>query len=319
MPTSTYLRGTLYGLAAILLWSSWSPITRLSVTTELSAWDLTMLRLALPGLLLLPIVIKRGLGLDRLGWPGLILLIVSGGVPYALLAATGLRYAPAHHQAALNPGCMPIFVALIATLWIGEKISRMQRIGLGLILTGALLIVSWQGPAWQPTLAFGHVLFLAASLLWACFTVILRHGQLEPLHAIAIVTLGSWLFIPVYISLNGTSLLQAPIAAVAFQGIFQGIVITILSLILYARALKLLGASAGGAFGALVPVLSALFAIPLLGEWPTQSDWLAVVLISIGVYLASGGPLPYRRAGQSALIDGQARDHQPSPGRSNPR
>ena len=157
-----------------------------------------MLRLALPGLLLLPIVIKRGLGLDRLGWSGLCLLIVSGGVPYALLAATGLRYAPAHHQAALNPGCMPIFVALIATLWMGEKISRMQRVGLGLILTGALLIVSWQGPAWQPTLAFGHVLFLAASLLWACFTVILRHGQLEPLHAIAIVSLGSWLFLPVY-------------------------------------------------------------------------------------------------------------------------
>ena len=104
---STYLRGTLFGIAAISLWSVWSPITRLSVTTELTAWDLTMLRLALPGLLLLPVVIRRGLGLDRLGWPGLALLIMSGGVPYVLAAVTGLDYAPAHHQTALNPGCMP--------------------------------------------------------------------------------------------------------------------------------------------------------------------------------------------------------------------
>jgi len=42
----------------------------------------------------------------------------------------------------------------------------------------------------------------------------------------------------------------------------------------------------------LVPALSALLAVPLVGEWPTRADWLGIVLISAGVYLASGGPLP---------------------------
>ncbi|MGI9478914.1 MAG: DMT family transporter [Hyphomicrobiaceae bacterium] len=299
MQLSTYLRGTLFGLAAISLWSIWPPITRLSVTGDLTAWDLTMLRLAIPGVLLLPIVAKRGLGLDHLGWPGLVLLIAAGGVPYVLLAATGLAYAPAHHQAALNPGCMPIFVALIATIGFGETLSRFQSSGLLLILLGALIIVGWQGPAWQPTLIFGHMLFLAASLLWACFTVILRHGKLEPLHAIAIVTAGSWLFMPIYLGMAGSNLLRADISEVVFQALFQGVVITIVSLILYARALELLGAAAGGAFGALVPALSALFAIPLLGEWPTSSDWVAIALISIGVYLASGGPVSSRSSGEA--------------------
>ena len=55
------------------------------------------------------------------------------------------------------------------------------------------------------------------------------------------------------------------------------------------------GASAGAAFGALVPPLSALLAIPLLGEWPSAADWGAIMLISAGVYLASGGPLPETR------------------------
>ena len=74
----------------------------------------------------------------------------------------------------------------------------------------------------------------------------------------------------------------------SFQVIFEGIVVTIVSLVLYGRAVVILGASGGSAFGALVPALSALLAIPLLGEWPNSIDWVGIVLISAGAYLASG-------------------------------
>jgi drug/metabolite transporter (DMT)-like permease len=67
--------------------------------------------------------------------------------------------------------------------------------------------------------------------------------------------------------------------------------VTIISLVLYGRAVGILGASGGSAFGALVPALSAVLAIPLLGEWPATSGWIGIGLISAGVYLASGGPL----------------------------
>ena len=60
-------------------------------------------------------------------------------------------------------------------------------------------------------------------------------------------------------------------------------------------ALRFGAASAGAAFAALVPALSALLAIPLLGEWPDPTDWVAIALISAGVYLASGGPVPESR------------------------
>ena len=64
---------------------------------------------------------------------------------------------------------------------------------------------------------------------------------------------------------------------------------------LYGRAISILGASRGAAFSALGPVLTAILGIPLLGEWPGPTDWIAVVLISVGVYLVSGGPLPAKR------------------------
>jgi drug/metabolite transporter (DMT)-like permease len=44
---------------------------------------------------------------------------------------------------------------------------------------------------------------------------------------------------------------------------------------------------------ALTPAATALLAIPALGEWPSRIDWLAVTVISAGVYMLSGGPLPW--------------------------
>jgi len=39
------------------------------------------------------------------------------------------------------------------------------------------------------------------------------------------------------------------------------------------------------------PALTALLAIPVLGEWPAVTDWVAISVISVGVYVVSGGPL----------------------------
>jgi hypothetical protein len=54
-----------------------------------------------------PILVQRGLARDRLGWLGLAVIIAGTGAPYALVAAVGLRFAPASDGGALNPGCMP--------------------------------------------------------------------------------------------------------------------------------------------------------------------------------------------------------------------
>ena len=295
MPSAhaNYLKGALFGLAAVSIWASWSAMTRLAVTTSLDAWDIPALRFSVAGLLLLPMVIRRGLALDRLGWLGLGGLIVGTGAPYALLVALGLRFAPAYDAGALNPGCMPLFVALIAATVIGEKPSTAQKIGLSLILSGALLIIGWHGTAWSISRGFGDVLFLAASFLTACYTIIMRQSKLDPIHVAALVSVGSLvIYAPLYLEIRGLHLAQVPFADLTVQLIFQGIVVTIISLVLYGRAVLILGAPGGSAFGALVPALSALLSIPLLKEWPTTSGWVGIVLISAGVYLASGGPLP---------------------------
>ena len=289
------MKGAAFAFAAVSIWAGWSVLTRLAITTSLGASDIAALRFGVAGVLLSPVLVWRGLARDRLGWRGLAVIIAGQGAPYVLVAATGLQFAPARDQGALNPGAMPLFVTLIAAMVLAEKFSAPRKLGLSLIFAGAVAIIAWHpgSGTWSFSRTLGDALFLFAGFLTACFTVVMRQAKLDPLHVAALAATGSLvIYLPIYLAFYGPRLALLPLADIAVQAIFQGFLVTIVGVVLYGRAVAMLGASAGAAFGALVPALSALFAIPLLGEWPDRIDWLGIALISGGVYLASGAPLP---------------------------
>jgi drug/metabolite transporter (DMT)-like permease len=94
-----YAKGAFFGLAAVCVWATWISITRLGVTTSLTVYDLTMLRFATAGILLAPVVIRKGWALDRLGWPRLAVLVSGAGAPYVLVASSGCGSRPPLMQA----------------------------------------------------------------------------------------------------------------------------------------------------------------------------------------------------------------------------
>ncbi len=289
----SYVVGALCGLAAVSIWAGWMAITRLGVTTSLTVYDLTMLRFGTAGLLLLPVLLRHGLALDRLGWWRWLALVFGAGAPYSLVAASGLRFAPAVHGGVLIPGVMPLFVALLSAAVLRETFSATRKLGYILIGLGIVIIAGIETLMSAEGRIIGPLLFLSAALIWACYTLVLKQSGLAPLHAAAIVSVGSAvLFFPVYLTINGIRVPAAPMSDILFQAAFQGAVATVLSLYLYGKAITILGGSAGAAFGALVPALSALLAIPILHEIPSTVDWFGVLAVSFGVYLASGGPLP---------------------------
>lgn len=293
---SRYLAGALFGLSAILIWAGWMSITRLGISTSLTASDITMLRFGTAGILLAPVVIRHGLGLDRLRWWQLVIMIGGAGAPYAMIASSGLRYAPAADAGVLIPGVMPLFVAILAVVLLKEKIGASRRLGYGLILLGVAAIAGMAALLPGSGRTAGHALFLTASFMWASYTIVLRRAGLAPLHAAALVSVGSGIiFLPVYLWLRGTALATIPLNDIVLQAVFQGVFATILSLYLFGKTVALLGASGGAAFGALVPALAALLAIPVLGERPSVTDWLGIAAVTAGVYLASGGPVRWRR------------------------
>jgi drug/metabolite transporter (DMT)-like permease len=191
-----------------------------------------------------------------------------------------------------------VLVAILAAVVLGEAFTVAKRIGLALIVTGVLGIVWGAGGTIGSRQNIGHALFIGAAMLWACYTVAMRKARLEGLHAAAIAAVGSLItYVPMYAIISGTNLFNAPWRDVALQAFVQGFLTPVISFWLYGRAVGILGASSGSAFAALSPVMTTLLAIPILGERPATSDWIAMLLISGGVYIASGGLLPARRIG----------------------
>ena len=287
-----YVRGAAWGLFAISIWVGWILYTRVGVTSatsKMSPYDLVALRFACAGLVMLPILLRKGLAIDRIGVGNWLLVVGCAGVPYVLLASTGLQFAPAAQAGALIPGTLPLWTAILALIFLKEHISGLRRVGLALIPTGIVVILGaglfhFETGHWR-----GHLMFIGASMTWATFTVAMRRSKLEALHAAAIVSvMSAVVYLPIYLLFLPHGLATTPWSAIIGQTLYQGIVVSIISLVAYSRAVQILGASLGASFASLVPVLAMLAAIPLLGEMPGTSDVIGIVVITVGVFLASG-------------------------------
>jgi drug/metabolite transporter (DMT)-like permease len=293
--TTHYVRGGLCGLVAVSIWAGNIVVAGLGLRSSLTPWDITAIRFGVAGLVLMPYLIQRGLALDRLGWIGVAALVL-GGAPTVLLANAGLLFAPAAHAGALFPGVMPLMVVALAVPILNEPFALPKQIGLAVIAAGVVGIVWGSDGTLGTAQNIGHLLFLASALAFACYTVALRRARLDGLHAAAISAVGSMLlYVPVYAALAGSSLFHASAAAIGLQAVVQGLLTAVVSYLVYGLAINILGASSGAAFAASCPAMTALLAIPILGEWPSAVDWVAITLISIGVYIVSGGPLPARQ------------------------
>ena len=56
----------------------------------------------------------------------------------------------------------------------------------------------------------------------------------------------------------------------------------------HGHAIRLLGASNAAAFVALGPIMAALMAVPVFGEWPSSVAWVAILIIATGEHAGFG-------------------------------
>jgi drug/metabolite transporter (DMT)-like permease len=282
--------GVASGLVVVVCWAGWIVATRFAVTTHLGPYDIAFLRYLVSSVLLAPVLMREGLGLRRIGVWNTLVLVCGAGLPFLLVASTGMTFAPASDVGAVMVGTMPVFVAVLSAVIGRERFDALRVAGFvaviaGIAGIGAHGLFNFHSGAWR-----GHLLFLAAAAMFATYTVTLRRSGLGPWQAAAIVNFYSLLIIaPVYLVLSGSHLLQVPMAEVGTQAVMQGVVAGIVALFFFGEAVRRLGASRAAVLGSLTPALAALLAIPLLGEFPTHLTWVAIMVVSIGVVLASGG------------------------------
>jgi drug/metabolite transporter (DMT)-like permease len=296
------LAGAAYGVLASLIWAGFPAITKLSMASHtLNAWDVTVLRFGTAGLILLPIFLRARLG--SLRWSRALLLACGAGAPYVLLTAGGLAFAPAGHMGVITPSCMLLFSTVGSWWLLGDRPESGRIAGVLTIFVG-LLMLGWDGLANHGERTWlGDLMFLLGGLFWASYTIGSRAWSVAPFHATVVVSVLSMIaYLPLYALLAGAQIAAAPWSEILIQAVFQGVLSAIVALLLYTRAVALLGAARGAVFAALVPSFSLLVAIPMLHELPTRLQLSGVVLVTLGMVLVLGlyDPAKWRRAARAA-------------------
>lgn len=124
-------------------------------------------------------------------------------------------------------------------------------------------------------------------MAWAAYTVTYRLSGLAPLPAAAMLCFWACAGFVGLALVTGTRFSQVPLPTLALQVVLQGVLSGFLAPLTYVYSVSRLGASRTAAFAALVPILAALGAWVFLGE---QIGWIkgaGVIVVAIGVALAS--------------------------------
>ncbi len=283
-----FLCGATMALGASLSFAA----ARAGILEGLLAVDLIFARFIVAGLIMLPLLIRFGMrDLAGLGWRRALVLTALGGAPFALLQTGGYGFAPLAHGAVIAPSTVTIVSTIGAALFLRERLGRNHLAGAAIVL-GGIVMIGWDGlmqpggeRAW-----LGDLMFFASSLLWAGFTLLLRHWRVPALRATAVVSVLSFLIAtPVYLAVMGTAHLYAlPLGFLAFQGLVQGGLQGAVTMVAYSQAVMLLGVSRAVLFPAIVPAVSVLLGIPIVGEIPTVLQVAGLSLVTLGLLTTVG-------------------------------
>jgi drug/metabolite transporter (DMT)-like permease len=212
----------------------------------------------------------------------------------SVAAYNTLLYMAMHTTTAINATLMgagmPLMILLLGRLWLGDPIRPAQAVGILISACGMLAVVTRGDPGRLLGLALtpGDGLMVLATLAWAVYSVMLRRFPL-PVPGItllaAFVVVGLAALLPFYLW-RGAPLPAADMGvwgAVLYTGLFASLV----AFHFWNRGVAVVGAATAGQYSYLIPLFTALAAIPLLGE---QFHWYHALgggLIFAGIFFAT--------------------------------
>lgn len=289
----------------IMIWASFLVVTRAAMTSRLGIVEVGLMRYGIGGLLFLPVLIGQWRRIREARIRDLILIPVFGGLLFIVLLSAGLRIAPVADSGVFTPSMLPLYTAILAFVLLGERFSGLRLLGFGLIVAGALCVGGWAAlHSGIPGVWKGHLLFTAASMSWAAYTILYRLSGLGAGAASAVLCVGSGLVFLVAALITGTAFGSIPFQTLVIQVVFQGVLSGFIATYTFFYAVTQIGPSRSAAFAALVPVLAALGGWIFLGEPIGPVKAAGILVVALGVALASGALSRRKRGAQDVPDNG---------------
>lgn len=226
--------------------------------------------------------------------------MIVGGLAFALYQVAYFAAIPSIGVAMavmLNICSAPMFTALIARVWLGERLQYIQMGAIGLAVVGAMLLVlnpadltlwSWMGVGYA----------LGAGVCYSIVAVTTR--MVAPAFGVAtplayMFGVAALVLVSVTIAIGSA----VPTDLTVWMGaIYLALVPTLLSYLLYVRGLQTITATTASTLSLCEPLTSTLLAVAILGEQLRLIAWGGAGLLFGSLVLFSMAPLwqPRQRA-----------------------
>ena len=278
----------LFLIGANLFWAGNIIFGKL-IVNELPAEWTVFLRWVAGLILLIPIaqiVEKPSWGqIWRKNWVLIILLALLSIVLYTYLSYAALKFTSATNNAlftTLTPGLIMLF----SLIFLREKVSVFQVIGLIISFVGVLIVLT-KGNLLQlfhTQYNEGDAIMLLAVLCWAAYSLLLRKAKgISPVTLVTLIALvGAILMIPFlfFQPIHFDKITSLGIVGIIYMGVFPSVG----SFIFWNQGVKILGASKAGITMNLIPVFTAIISV-ILGHALEMSQMLGGLMTIAGMLL----------------------------------
>jgi drug/metabolite transporter (DMT)-like permease len=276
----------------IVFWAFAFPFIKIGLQ-ELSPVNLTIMRLWIACIVFLLLLVTRYQKFSKLqkkDVPRIFLLGFLGVIVYHLGLNYGEQYISAS-AASLIIATIPVFVVILAAIFLKEKITLKIVLGVILSLLGVIIISIAGKPdaSLEITYLSGAIAVLIGALVGAGYTIVGKKmlqrysGTSLTVYAFLLGSLGLIPFV-------STSLVEEVIA-LSITGwttiIFLGVCPTVIAYILWYVALEIKNASELSVYLYFIPILSTIISYILFKELITWLFIFGGALVIIGLYIVN--------------------------------
>jgi drug/metabolite transporter (DMT)-like permease len=273
-------------LLVVCIWSGWITLSRLGVQTTLSPYDITMLRFGTAAVLTIPFSIQYNW--RSVKWNQILLVALGCGFPYTMLSFIGLKTIKAANTGVFVNGMLPVIGLLFTLFWFKEKVSKTKYVAIFILLIANLMMMNLSTDL-SVTYVLGIISLLSAAVVFSTYMAATRRWGYGMKDVIAFVPIvNAVLFLPIWIVFP-SHIWNAPLQDVIIQMLYQGVLVSIIALMLITFAVSKLGSGTISVFLSYVPAVTAILAFIFLHESLSLQEQLGILLCSIGLMVYTRG------------------------------
>ncbi len=271
----------------VFMWSGWIVTSRSGATSPLTIYDIAVLRYGISSLFVAPFMLYfkpwRTLSPRRI-----LITAQLAGIPYILAVFLAFELAPAAHGGIFMNGALPAITLFLGWIWFKEHPNKVQLSGACLIVVGAAMTLFGSDSSNGDFIWLGDLLFLFSGFLFAIYMVVSKLWMLTPSQILFCSSIvNSVIFVPIWYFFLPSGFNEATLTEIMLQAVYQGMIATLVGLLLVAFAVRQIGAPTAAAFMSGVPSIAAILAYLILGEEVSHWVWVSLFLLTPGIIITA--------------------------------